>query len=102
MMDKDRINALGEELYTALRSQSTRAPLTEREADITIEDAYHISLHMVNLRLERDGEAVQHVRQRLPGGTNSTRFLAVKRPARAYKTAIETRFTSTMENAKGA
>lgn len=58
MMDKDRINALGEELYTALRSQSTRAPLTEREADITIEDAYHISLHMVNLRLERDGERI--------------------------------------------
>ena len=58
MMDKDRINALGEELYTALRSQATLAPLTEREADITIEDAYHISLRMMDLRLERDGERI--------------------------------------------
>jgi 2-oxopent-4-enoate/cis-2-oxohex-4-enoate hydratase len=58
MMDKDRINALGEELYTALRSQSTLAPLTQREVAITIEDAYHISLRMVNLRLERDGERI--------------------------------------------
>lgn len=58
MMDKDKINALGEELYTALRSQSTLAPLTQRETAITIEDAYHISLRMVNLRLERDGECI--------------------------------------------
>ncbi|MCB1705397.1 MAG: fumarylacetoacetate hydrolase family protein [Halioglobus sp.] len=57
-MDKDRIDALGEELYTALRSQSTLAPLTEREAGITIEDAYYISQRMVNLRLQRDGETI--------------------------------------------
>jgi 2-oxopent-4-enoate/cis-2-oxohex-4-enoate hydratase len=58
MMEQDRINALGDELYGALRTQSTLAPLTERENDITIEDAYHISRRMVNQRLERDGERI--------------------------------------------
>ena len=57
-MDKEKISALGDELYRALRSQSTLVPLTERESDITIEDAYHISLHMVGLRVERDGETI--------------------------------------------
>jgi len=58
MMKEDRINTLGDELYAALRTQSTLAPLTERESAITIEDAYHISLRMVNQRLERDGERI--------------------------------------------
>ena len=57
-MDKARIEALGDELYTALRSQSTISPLTERESDITIEDAYHISLRMVNRRVDTDGEKI--------------------------------------------
>ncbi len=58
MMELDRINALGDELYRALRSQSTLAPLTERESTITIEDAYHISLRMLQQRLEKDGERI--------------------------------------------
>ncbi|MFT4518992.1 MAG: 2-oxopent-4-enoate/cis-2-oxohex-4-enoate hydratase [Halioglobus sp.] len=58
MMDQDRIAALGQELYEALCSQTTLSPLTEREADITIEDAYHISLHMVNQRVEQGGEHI--------------------------------------------
>ena len=57
-MDKEKIRALGDELYRALRSQSTLAPLTERESEITIEDAYHISLHMVSQRVQRDGETI--------------------------------------------
>jgi 2-oxopent-4-enoate/cis-2-oxohex-4-enoate hydratase len=57
-MEKEKINALGDELYRALRSQSTVAPLTEREAGITIEDAYHISLRMVNQRVVLDGETI--------------------------------------------
>jgi 2-oxopent-4-enoate/cis-2-oxohex-4-enoate hydratase len=57
-MDEQRIESLGAELYRALRRQSTVAPLTEREPDISIEDAYHISLHMVNLRVEMDGETI--------------------------------------------
>ncbi len=58
MMEHDKINRLGDELYAALRSQSMLAPLTEREAGITIEDAYHISRRFVNQRLERDGERI--------------------------------------------
>jgi 2-oxopent-4-enoate/cis-2-oxohex-4-enoate hydratase len=56
-MNADRIRELGDELYAALRAQRTLPPLTGREADITIEDAYHISLRMLNRRLE-DGETV--------------------------------------------
>lgn len=58
MMEQDKIDRLGDELYTALRSQSMLAPLTEREPGITIEDAYHISRRFVNQRLERDGERI--------------------------------------------
>tara|TARA_R100000005_G_scaffold96203_1_gene81420 strand:+ start:22916 stop:23704 length:789 start_codon:yes stop_codon:yes gene_type:complete len=57
MDNADRMT-LGDELYRALRELRTLAPLTERAPDITIDDAYHISLHMLNLRLERDGERV--------------------------------------------
>lgn len=57
-MDRERIKALGDELYIALRSQSTLSPLTEREPDITIEDAYHVSLRMVDQRVEQDGERI--------------------------------------------
>ena len=56
-MDAQRIRQLGDELYEALRAQRTLPPLTEREADITIEDAYHISLRMVNRRVE-SGEKI--------------------------------------------
>ena len=55
-MDELQICALGDELYQALRSHTTVAPLTDRVADITIEDAYHISLHLLNRRVESDGE----------------------------------------------
>jgi 2-oxopent-4-enoate/cis-2-oxohex-4-enoate hydratase len=47
----------GDELYAALRARTTVAPLTEREPGITIEDAYGISLRMLERRLE-DGERV--------------------------------------------
>ena len=51
------MNAHADELYKALRNASTVAPLTERESDITVEDAYHISRAMLDLRLA-DGETV--------------------------------------------
>jgi 2-oxopent-4-enoate/cis-2-oxohex-4-enoate hydratase len=57
-MDRERINQLGDELYEALRTQSTVPPLTDRERDITIADAYHISQRMVSRRVELDGEKV--------------------------------------------
>lgn len=57
-MDSEKINALGDELYKAMRSFNTLAPLTDREPDISIEDAYHISLRMLQRRVDDDGERV--------------------------------------------
>ena len=41
----------GEELYQALLSGTTLAPLTERWPSISIEDAYHISLYSIERRV---------------------------------------------------
>lgn len=54
-MDDSQIRRLGDELYSALRQRRTLAPLTDRHQDIGIDDAYHISLHML-ARREADGE----------------------------------------------
>lgn len=56
-MDKELIEKLGDELYGALVDRSTLSPLTERYPDMSIEDAYHISLHLLQRRLEA-GEKV--------------------------------------------
>lgn len=56
-MDDTLIRHLGDELYDALRQRRTLAPLTDRHPDIGIDDAYHISLHML-ARREADGEKV--------------------------------------------
>lgn len=57
-MDKTTIRELGDELYAALRSNSPVKPLTERDYDITINGAYHVSLHMVEQRVSKDGESI--------------------------------------------
>ncbi len=56
-LPEEKIKALGEALYQALRSGVTIDPLTEREPAITIEDAYHVSLQMLACR-QADGETV--------------------------------------------
>ena len=56
-MDQPLIEALGDELYAALRSCSVVEPLTNRHADITIADAYRIQQRMLARRLEA-GERV--------------------------------------------
>ncbi|MEM7135108.1 MAG: fumarylacetoacetate hydrolase family protein [Myxococcota bacterium] len=53
-----KITEFGDQLYAALRERKTLAPLTERWPEITIEDAYHVSLRMVNRRIEDDGERI--------------------------------------------
>jgi 2-oxopent-4-enoate/cis-2-oxohex-4-enoate hydratase len=58
MMDQQKIDALGDELYQALRTCHTVAPLTDRHSGIELEDAYHISQRMVSRRVERDGEKI--------------------------------------------
>ncbi|TDG12206.1 2-oxopent-4-enoate hydratase [Seongchinamella unica] len=57
-MDPSKIEQLGDELYQAMRKCNSLPPLTDRETDITIEDAYHISLRMLKRRQQDDGERV--------------------------------------------
>jgi len=49
-MDQQRITAFGDALYAALVNRQTIAPLTEQAPEITIEDAYRISLAMLERR----------------------------------------------------
>lgn len=57
MLDDTRIQALGDELFEALRARRTMPPLTEREPAIGIDDAYRISRRMLDRRLA-EGERV--------------------------------------------
>ena len=56
-MEQNLINQLGDELYNALVKGEVLEPLTNRHADITIEDAYQIQQRMLSRRIEA-GEAV--------------------------------------------
>ena len=56
-MDQSQINQLGDELYQAMLKREAVSPLTSRGLDISIDDAYHISLRMLQNRLDA-GERV--------------------------------------------
>lgn len=56
-MDKNQIDQLGDELYQALRQREAVVPLTGRGFAISVDDAYHISLRLLERRLA-DGEQV--------------------------------------------
>ena len=56
-MDEQLIKALGDELHTALRERRALRPLTERHPQITLDDAYRISLQFLQHR-EALGERV--------------------------------------------
>ena len=56
-MDKTKIEHYGDELYQALVGRTPVDPLTEREPEITIEDAYQIQLRMIQRRLNA-GETI--------------------------------------------
>ena len=56
-MNEQQIKAFGDELYQALRERRMVEPLTDREPDMAIEDAYHVSLRLLDRRLE-DGEKI--------------------------------------------
>ena len=56
-MDTAQLQTLGDELFAALRACRTVEPLSKRHPDIQVEDAYQISLHMLQRRLA-DGERV--------------------------------------------
>jgi 2-oxopent-4-enoate/cis-2-oxohex-4-enoate hydratase len=57
LMNKETIKQCGDRLYKALRTAQQIKPLTEEYPDITIDDAYAISLHLNKLRLA-DGEKI--------------------------------------------
>jgi len=57
-MTKEKINQYGEELYASLKSCKPIEPLTSREADITIEDAYAIQDVLIKNRIEKDGSKI--------------------------------------------
>ena len=50
-MNKQQIQACGDELFNAMTSRKVIRPLTETYTDISIDDAYHISLRMLEQRL---------------------------------------------------
>lgn len=56
-MDEKLIKALSEELYAALHQRTTVTPLTSRHNNISIDDAYRISLQFL-ARREASGEQV--------------------------------------------
>lgn len=49
-MEPSKIQLLGDELYEAMITRKAVSPLTSRGEDISIEDAYHISLRMLERR----------------------------------------------------
>lgn len=57
-MDNALIERLGDELYTALRQRSVVEPLTNRHAEITVEDAYHVQQRMIARRQQDDERIV--------------------------------------------
>jgi len=56
-MEKQLQETIGHEIFEAMRDKTTIAPLTERYPTITVEDAYHISLHLVQERV-KNGETI--------------------------------------------
>ena len=56
-MDKEKIKHYGDTLFECMKNKTTIDPITDQESDITIEDAYHISLQMLQRRLD-DGEKI--------------------------------------------
>ncbi|SDL91401.1 2-oxopent-4-enoate/cis-2-oxohex-4-enoate hydratase [Oryzisolibacter propanilivorax] len=57
MQAQEFIQTQGQRLYKALRAGTTLAPLTDSHPSMSVDDAYHISLHMLRLR-EAAGERV--------------------------------------------
>lgn len=57
-LSPDRVRALGDELYEALRSRRCLPPLTERHPELDLDTAYRISLRFLESRKSRDGERV--------------------------------------------
>jgi 2-oxopent-4-enoate/cis-2-oxohex-4-enoate hydratase len=55
LMDASTIQQCGDALYQALLTRKTVVPLTTQHPDITVDDAYHIQLRMIEQRLKATG-----------------------------------------------
>lgn len=58
MLSQDKIQGFADELYDALRNQQMIDPLSDREPEMTIEDAYQVSSQLLQKRIDIDGEKV--------------------------------------------
>jgi len=58
IMNKNKIKKYGDELYNALKDRLAIDPITQREPDCTIEDAYAIQKHLIQRRLSDDGSKI--------------------------------------------
>ncbi|PLY05214.1 MAG: 2-oxopent-4-enoate hydratase [Arcobacter sp.] len=57
-MTKEKIEQYGNELFDSLKSTNSIAPLTSREPDMTIEDAYAIQDVLIKKRMSDDGSKI--------------------------------------------
>ncbi|HAP51971.1 MAG TPA: 2-oxopent-4-enoate hydratase, partial [Marinobacter adhaerens] len=57
-MEPQKIQMLGDELYQAMIAREAVSPLTSRGEDISIEDAYHISLRMLERRQQAGARVI--------------------------------------------
>lgn len=57
-MEQSKIVKYGNELYDSLKSCNVIEPLTSRETDITIEDAYAIQDVLIKKRIKEDGSKI--------------------------------------------
>lgn len=58
MLSSEKITAYADELYYALRQCQAIDPISEREPEMTIEDAYAVSSVLLQKRIELDGEKI--------------------------------------------
>ncbi len=56
-LSEDKITSWGDALYDCLRERRTMAPLTDQEPDMTLDEAYRVSLRLLRRRQD-DGERV--------------------------------------------
>jgi 2-oxopent-4-enoate/cis-2-oxohex-4-enoate hydratase len=57
-LQRDLIESIAKRLYVSLTQGTTIAPLTEQYPHITIDDAYHISRQVLQLRMDNNNELV--------------------------------------------
>ena len=57
-MNNEKIEKYGNELYEALKANTAMDPISSREPDSTIEDAYAIQHHFLKRRMEDDKSTI--------------------------------------------